>query len=148
MGDSSPQIIFRILPGPQLPTTSTDISTAVIYGLSILVEQCIAKRGDSSIAKGGMGFARGPADISIIVKSSLPGRSLDITYKWMASILRGIWELTTVHGYFTVAMEVYVDQLDPVHLRGYASVHPGLMASNLSSESDMEFFTSNVNVDG
>jgi len=62
-----------------------------------MVEQCIVKRGDASILSGGIGFARGPNSPSIIVKSHLPGRSVDITYKWTASILRGIWELSLVY---------------------------------------------------
>ena len=115
----------------------------MVFGLNKLVELCINKRGDASIAAGGIGFARGPTDVSIIVKSHLPGRSVDITYNWTASILRGIWELTTVYGYYTVELEVYIGKLDTENFRGYATLYPGTMASNITLGSNGQLFTDN-----
>jgi len=69
---------------------------------------------------------------------------VDITYKWTASILRGIWELAWIYGYYTVNLKICVGAVDEEHLRGYAIVYPGTVAIKSSLESETYMLTDTI----
>ncbi|KAL6716658.1 hypothetical protein ACLMJK_006226 [Lecanora helva] len=142
VGDTSPfAIIFRVTAGVQVPIGAKGLTSTVIYGLNLLLQQCIARHGDGMIPANGIGFARGPNLPTITIKSYQPGRSVDLTYSWTAGVLRGIWELTSSYGWYSVDLEVYVGALNVDNLRGHASVYPGDTRSNLTVDSDAQIFT-------
>ena len=58
----------------------------------------------------------------IAARSHLPG-TLDLTYGTMATLLRGIWEITTLHGSCELDMEVYIGGQDPAHYRGHLALY-------------------------
>ena len=135
-----PATIFRVSRGIQVPVDPSSLASTVVYGLNAVVQHCIARHGDASIARGGIGFARSHSAVSIYVKSHIPGGPIDVTYSLTAKILRGIWELTSSYGYCTVALEIYVGTLNVQGFRGYATVYPGSLANNSILHSDAQIF--------
>jgi len=116
---TNPQIIFQVLPGIQKAYTPYPMAYAVIYGLNVVVEQCVIRKGDAKLPAAGITFV--PASVGVSIKSHAPG-TVDITYSMTAEILRGIWELTAYYGSYTLTVDIYVGAVRPALYRGRATV--------------------------
>lgn len=124
---TDPLIMFQILPGIQNAFLPYPMTHAVVYGMNVIVEQCIVQKGDSKIPPGGI--ASIPGNVGIMIKSSDPGR-IDIRYSMAARIFRGLWELTARYGSYTVAVDVYVGPVGRASYGGRATIFIRLGDSN------------------
>lgn len=125
-------MMFQILPGVQVAYLPYPMTYAVVYGMNVIVEKCIAQGENAKIPVGGIASLR--ADVGITIKSPDPGR-IDIRYRMAAMIFRGIWELTALYGSYTLAVDVYIGPLGRASYGGRATVFKTLGDSNTTSGS-------------
>lgn len=101
----------------------------IVHGLDSLVGDAVKYHGDHPIPSRGMTLSSNTVGIS--AQSHLPGMA-GLTCGTMASLLRGIWEITALFGSCELDMEVYISSQDPAHYRGHLSVYLTQGASEIA----------------
>lgn len=122
-------MILQVRPTVHLAYRPYAMASAVIYGLNIAVEQCIVHKGDTKVPAVGVAFA--PSNVGVNIKPSSP-RVFDFTYSTVATVLRGIWELTAYYGSYTLIVDIFVGAVTPAHYAGYATAYIKVGDSNVT----------------
>ena len=95
------------------------VTRSVLQGMDEIVREMRVERGDGPIPPKGYVLRAGDIGINIYSDDSRGNR---FTYSVAATVLHGIWELLAQYGFFTVAMEIFLDSLDGDNHIGEISV--------------------------
>ncbi|CAD6579789.1 MAG: hypothetical protein ASARMPRED_009254 [Alectoria sarmentosa] len=117
--NTNPLIILAINPTRHDPVNHHMLTYMIIYALDSLVQDTIQFRGNKPLPEDGMGFNSNNA--AIFANSYSPG-TRDLTYGTMATLLRGIWEITALFGSHELDMEVYSGRQDEAHYWGHIAL--------------------------
>lgn len=116
---SNPPVILKINPTSYVPIGYMGLTQTVVFGLEALVQDTIRSHGDIAIPEGGTYFVSD--NVVIAVRSHRSG-TLDMTNGIVATVLRGIWEITLLYHGCKLDLDVYVGRQDEAQHRGHVDL--------------------------
>lgn len=116
---SNPRVILKINPTSYVPIGYIALTQTVVFGLEGLVQSTIRSHGDIAIPEAGTHFIS--ENVVISIRSHRSG-TLDMTHGIIATVLRGIWEITLLYYGCQLDLDVYIGSQDGAQHRGHVNL--------------------------
>ena len=122
---------FMLIPAVRAALLPYAAIQPMIYGLAAIVNTCITNRGDARIPSAGFYINQG--NIGLLIKATSPGTNSDLSYRTVAAVIRGIWDMSAAFGYGTFSAHLYTGSITSATLRGQISLIASFSSENGTS---------------